>query len=83
MMYTYFPRGVCSVKVHFDLDGDVVRNVAFEGGCHGNLQAVAKLIDGMPVSEVREKLSGIRCGHKPTSCSDQLVRALNDAIGSR
>ena len=80
MKYTYIPWGICPRKIHIELEGDVVKNVSFEGGCNGNLQAVPILIKGMTVSAVKEKLSGIRCGDKPTSCADQLVMALEGAL---
>ena len=80
MKYTYIPQGVCPTKIDIELEDDVVKNVVFEGGCNGNLQAIPRLIEGMPVSFVREKLSGIRCGNKPTSCADQLVRGIEEAL---
>lgn len=76
MEHTYTPRGICPYLIEFDVEDDKVKNVRFSGGCNGNLQAIATLVDGMPVSEVTEKLSGIRCGHKQTSCADQLAQAL-------
>jgi len=80
MKYTFRPRGVCSQEISFDLEGETVRNISFYGGCHGNLQAISKLLDGMTVSYAKEKLSGIRCGYKSTSCGDQLVRGLEAAL---
>lgn len=79
MEYVYRPRGVCSVQIRFDIDGDVVSNVRFTGGCDGNLKAVGKLVDGMTVSEIEDKLLGNTCGMKPTSCADQLARAVRRA----
>ena len=76
MKYDFSPKGVCPFRLEFELDGDVVRNIHFEGGCNGNLQAVSILADGMTVDEIKEKLLGIRCGFKDTSCSDQLARAI-------
>ena len=70
------PQGVCPIQLSFDLNGDVVTNVAFIGGCNGNLKAVSKLVDGMTVSQIEEKLLGNTCGSKPTSCADQLARAV-------
>ena len=78
-MFKYYPQGVCSQMIEVELDGDVIKEVAFTGGCHGNLQAVAKLVVGMTVDEATEKLGGIRCGFKPTSCPDQLTLALQAA----
>lgn len=80
MKYTYIPRGVCSTKLDFELDGDIVKNVQFSGGCNGNLKAISALVDGMSVDEVAQKLSGISCGMKSTSCTDQLATALKKAL---
>ena len=82
MEYTYIPVGICPTKIMFDIDGDILKNVEFENGCHGNLQAISKLIKGMPISEIREQLSGIQCGEKPTSCADQLVKGIDEALGN-
>jgi uncharacterized protein (TIGR03905 family) len=62
-----------------ELDGDVVRSLKVEGGCSGNLQGISKLVTGMKVQDVIDRLSGIRCGFKSTSCPDQLARALKEA----
>ncbi len=80
MKYTYIPKGVCSTKLDFELDGDILKNVHFTGGCNGNLKAISALVEGMPVDEVTEKLSGISCGLKSTSCTDQLAAALKKAV---
>ena len=77
----YRTRGVCSQLIHFELDGDVVKNVQFLGGCHGNLQGISKLVNGMKVDDVIARLEGIRCGNKQTSCPDQLACALKQATG--
>lgn len=69
--------------IEVDLDGDVIKEVRFTGGCHGNLQAVSKLVVGMTVDEACERLEGIRCGFKPTSCSDQMCKALKAARGQQ
>ena len=74
------PQGVCSKKISFDLNGNVVTNVSFVGGCNGNLKAISALVEGMPVEEVTKKLSGITCGMKSTSCTDQLSAALKKAV---
>ena len=81
MKYTYKTRGVCAVKIEFDLDGDVVRNIRFLGGCDGNLKAISKLVDGMTVDQIESKLRGNTCGRKPTSCADQLARAIDGKVG--
>ena len=75
----YRPRGVCAQLIHFELDGDVVKNVQFLGGCHGNLQGISKLVNGMKAEDVIARLEGIRCGNKQTSCPDQLAHALKQA----
>ena len=79
MRYSYKPKGVCPMKIDFDLNGDVVRNIRFLGGCDGNLKAISKLCDGMTVDEIEHKLRGNTCGRKPTSCADQLARAVREA----
>ena len=76
MKYRYKTQGTCSQLIEFDVDGGVVSNVQFYGGCDGNLQGIARLVEGMDVAEVISRLSGIKCGMKSTSCSDQLARAL-------
>ena len=76
MHYEYKTNGVCSSKILFDLEDGVVSNIRFIGGCSGNTQGVAALANGKPADEVISTLQGIRCGFKPTSCPDQLARAL-------
>jgi len=82
MKYNFITRGTCSKEVSFEIEDDIIKNVDFYGGCHGNLQAVAQLLEGMPVSFARERLKGIKCGDKPTSCADQLVHGLDQALAS-
>ena len=77
---TYKTQSVCSRSIDIDIEGDVVTSVKFNGGCAGNTQGVANLVKGMKVSEVIERLEGIRCGFKPTSCPDQLAKALKKYI---
>ena len=72
----YKTKGTCSQLISFDLDGDVVRNVSFVGGCNGNLQGVSRLVEGCTVNDIVSRLAGIKCGFKPTSCPDQLARAI-------
>jgi len=74
----YIPHGVCSRVIDIDLDGDVIKKVRFTGGCSGNTQGVAALIEGMTVEEAVKRLSGIQCGFRPTSCPDQLAKALSE-----
>lgn len=80
MRYSVSPNGVCPSRIEFDLDGNVVKNISFIGGCNGNLKAISKLVDGMTVDKVKDTLLGITCGFKNTSCSDQLARALMSAL---
>ena len=79
MRFTYYPQGVCSTKIDFDLDGNVIRNVLFTGGCNGNLKAVSKLVDGMTVERIEAILRGNTCGSNSTSCADQFARAVRAA----
>ena len=79
MTYTFKPKGVCSQNISIELDGDMIKNIKFTGGCSGNTQGVAALAQGMKVSEAIKRLRGIRCGFKETSCPDQLARALEQA----
>ena len=79
MRYTYKTRGTCAMEISFDIDGDVITDVEFFGGCDGNLKAISKLVDGMTVDEIEDKLRGNTCGRKPTSCADQLARAVREA----
>lgn len=77
--YTYTPRGVCSRQINVELDGDTIEHVDFVGGCNGNLKAIGKLVKGKSVDEVAEILEGNTCGPRPTSCADQMVKALRAA----
>ena len=79
MKITYTPRGVCSRKMTVDVENDIIREVKIEGGCNGNLQGISNLIVGMNVEDAIQKMKGIRCGFKPTSCPDQLAIALERA----
>lgn len=72
----YIPKGVCSTKIEIELDNDTIKSVAFTGGCNGNLQGISRLVEGMKVTEAIDKLTGIKCGFKSTSCPDQLATAL-------
>ena len=72
---------VCSTEINFTLDGDVVRNVSFRGGCNGNLKAIGKLVEGKDAKEVADILRGNICGMKGTSCADQLARAIDQRVG--
>lgn len=79
MEYKYKTSGVCSQMITFDIEGDVISNVKFFGGCDGNLKAIGKLVDKMTVSEIENKLAGNTCGWKTTSCADQLAKAVRAA----
>lgn len=72
----YKTKGVCSMQIHLEVEDNRVHNVSFLGGCSGNTQGVAKLVEGMDVDEAIKRLKGIRCGFRPTSCPDQLAQAL-------
>lgn len=78
MRYSVKPKGICPTDIAFDLEGDVVKNVAFTRGCDGNLKAVSKLIDGMTVGQIESILRGNLCGNRGTSCADQLAKALRE-----
>ncbi|MBP3395624.1 MAG: TIGR03905 family TSCPD domain-containing protein [Clostridia bacterium] len=78
--FHYIPRGVCSRGIDIVLEEGVIREVQFSGGCSGNTQGVAALVVGMTADEAIRRLSGIRCGFKPTSCPDQLAKALTEAL---
>lgn len=77
-MYTYYPKGVCAGEIHFELDNNKIAKVNFIGGCNGNLQGISKLLEGLTVEDAINKLEGIRCGNKRTSCPDQLACALKE-----
>ena len=79
MTYTYNTTGTCAQQINFDLDGDVVTNISFFGGCNGNLKAISTLCDGMTVDEIEDKLKGNTCGYKSTSCADQFALAVRAA----
>ena len=81
MQFEHKNKGTCSQKIFFEIDENKVHNVEFVGGCHGNLQGICKLVEGMDVDEVITRLDGIHCGFKPTSCPDQLAQALKEAKG--
>lgn len=77
----YKPHGVCSSAIEFELDDEKrIHNVKFQGGCSGNTQGVAKLVEGMEAEEVIRRLEGIQCGRRPTSCPDQLSKAIKEAL---
>lgn len=76
MKHVYRTSGTCATEIIFETDGDIVKNVEFIGGCNGNLKAISILVEGQKIDWIIEKLKGIKCGHKNTSCSDQFANAL-------
>lgn len=76
MDFEYKTKGVCSKKITFSVENDVVKNVVFDGGCNGNGKGVSALVEGMSVDEAIRRMKGIQCGSKSTSCPDQLAQAL-------
>ena len=80
MRYQYRTQGTCSSLIEFDIEGGVVSNVVFTGGCNGNLTAISILVDGMTADEIESKLKGNLCGFKNTSCADQLAKAVRRAV---
>ena len=81
MTYTYTPRGVCARQMVLDVEDGIVKSLQVNGGCHGNLQGISKLVEGMAVEDVISRLDGLRCGFKNTSCPDQLAQALKQISG--
>lgn len=79
MSYEFHPEGICPIQITFDLEGDIVKNVAFIGGCDGNLKAISRLVEGMTVDKIESFFKGIQCGRKSSSCSDQLAKAVRAA----
>ena len=79
MHFTYRTKGTCSQEILFDVDGKTVKNIEFIGGCNGNLQGISSLVRGMKATDAIERMRGIRCGFKSTSCPDQLAQALREA----
>ena len=83
MRYSYKTNGTCSTVIEFDIDGDIISNVKFTGGCNGNLKAISKLLEGKTVEEIEEQLLGNTCGRRPTSCTDQLAIAVRKAYNEQ
>ena len=80
MMYTYMTKGTCSTQVYVNIEDGILKDAEFVGGCNGNLKGICALVKGMPVEEVKSRLSGIKCGFKQTSCPDQLAKAIEEAM---
>ena len=83
IMHEYKTRGTCSKKINFELREGKVRSVSFEDGCDGNLKALGILVEGMEAGQLIQKLKGLRCGRKETSCADQLATAVAQAVERR
>ena len=80
MAFQYRTKGVCARNITFDIIDGKLTNVQFEGGCNGNTKGIASLIEGMPAEEAIQRMEGIRCGFKSTSCPDQLAQAIKEAL---
>ena len=80
MIYTYTPHGVCSKKITIELKEGIIKSCQFEGGCNGNTSGICALIAGMKAQDAIDRLEGITCGYKDTSCPDQLAHALIDIL---
>ena len=78
-MYEYKTRGTCSSRISFDIRDGRVYGVRFENGCNGNGKAIGRLVEGMPVDEVQERLAGVVCAGRRTSCADQFAQAISAA----
>ena len=78
----YKTKGTCSTMIDVELKDGVIDSVKFTGGCNGNLQGISALVKGMKPEEAINRLKGIRCGFKPTSCPDQLAHALEEMIAT-
>ena len=76
MFFNYQPKGVCARQMTFEVEDGIVKSLQVQGGCHGNLEGISKLVVGMKVEDVIARLEGIRCGFKSTSCPDQMAQAL-------
>lgn len=84
MRFEYEPTGVCPMEISFDIDDEhKITNIEFYGGCNGNLKAVSKLVDGMTAEQINDILAGNTCGNRPTSCADQLAKAVMQAASSK
>ena len=79
MHYSYRTSGTCATKIDFEINDGVVTDVVFSNGCNGNLKAISTLVDGWKADDIADKLLGNTCGFKPTSCADQLAKAVLEA----
>ena len=79
--YTYYPKGVCSMQIDYDLDeNNQIHDLKFRGGCNGNLKAIGRLLEGMDAAKAADILRGNECGMRGTSCADQLSKALDESL---
>lgn len=83
MTYQYKTKGTCSRQIKVELNGDIIESVEFIGGCDGNLKGISSVVKGMKAQDVIARFEGITCGFKPTSCPDQLSKALQEALANR
>ena len=79
MKYTYNTKGTCSTKIDYEIENNKIHNVTFTNGCNGNLKAISRLVEGEDVDKVIERLKGVTCGFRKTSCGDQFARALEES----
>ncbi|WP_182187487.1 TIGR03905 family TSCPD domain-containing protein [Pectinatus frisingensis] len=82
-MYSYKTAGTCSQQINIELNGNIIKNISFIGGCNGNLQGITKLVQGQDAHDIINNFSGIKCGSRQTSCPDQLAKALQEALNKR
>ena len=78
MTQTYRTRGTCSRSITFEVENNILKSVSFDGGCHGNLQGISRLVQGMNIDEIIARLENINCSGRGTSCPDQLAKALKE-----
>lgn len=83
MEFAYITKGVCSRRIFINVEDGIVKNVKFEGGCNGNTKGLSALVEGMKVQDVIDRLQGITCGFKSTSCPDQLAAALKQYLAEK
>ena len=76
MEYNYTTENTCATNIKLEIEGNIVKNIVFTGGCNGNLKTIPLLVDGWTVEQIEEKCKGITCGRRPTSCADQLAKAV-------
>ena len=80
MTYSYKTKGTCSTQIDLELDGNVVHNVKFTGGCNGNLKGICSIVRGMKAEQVIERFENVKCGFRSTSCPDQIAKNLKKAL---